>query len=177
MISEPLLILAYSLFGINVCVILICAVWLVLHWKTDEVRVSQPSFLLLVLLGCIISSSTILAMAQEDTNGNDPDSACMSIPILYSVGFCITFGTLFAKIRRVYIIYKSSAKMKRIRVTMWENVTVIGSVLLIDAVILIVWSVVDPLRWYRVIIAADQYGEALESQGTYFQYHQVLNEF
>jgi len=44
---------------------------------------------------------------------------------------------------------------------------VIGCVLLVDVTILIVWTVVDPLKWQRTIIAADQFGEPLESQGTY----------
>jgi hypothetical protein len=91
MISPTLKLIAYIMFGINLLAIIICGSWL--YWQRDspQVRVSQPFFLALVLLGCAVSSSTILAMAQED-DGDGPVAACMTIPWLYSVGFSITFG-------------------------------------------------------------------------------------
>ncbi|CAB9504119.1 acid type B receptor subunit 2 [Seminavis robusta] len=161
MIPQSLKIMAYCLLGINAVLIAGCALWLALHWNSQQVRISQPDFLLLVLLGCAISSSTIIALAQEDSTSNH----CMLIPWLYSVGFCVTFGTLFAKIRRVYIIFKSSAEMKRVTVTFVENLVVIGSVLFVDIIILVVWTFVDPLVWQRSVITADQFGEPLESVG------------
>jgi hypothetical protein len=78
----------YGLFGFNLLVISICAAWIIRYRNTAEVRFSQPFFLMLVLLGCLISSSTIVAMAKESS-----DAACMAVPWLYSVGFCCTFGT------------------------------------------------------------------------------------
>lgn len=95
---------AYILFGINVGVISFCAGWLVIYRKSEQVKASQPFFLMLVLVGCLISSSTLLALIQEDERGVAAP-ACMAIPWTYSVGFCVTFGTLFAKIRRVYLIF------------------------------------------------------------------------
>jgi hypothetical protein len=41
----------------------------------------------------------------------------------------------------------------------------IGVVLLMDVIILILWSVLDPLQWQRVVIQEDVFGDALESQG------------
>ena len=144
MIPHVLKVFGYVMFGINVATIIGCA-WR-LFWKreTTQVKVSQPFFLVFVLLGCLISSSTILAMAQED-DGDGPVPACMAIPWLYSVGFSITFGTLFAKIRRVYIIFKSAMQMRRNIVTFQETLGVIGAVLSVDITVLIVWTLVDPL--------------------------------
>lgn len=79
LIPSSLKILAYTMFALNVAFIVGCAGWLFSHWSSDEVRASQPHFLLLVLLGCLISTSTIVAMAQEDDS-----PACMTIPWLYS---------------------------------------------------------------------------------------------
>ena len=109
MIPTSLKGLAYALFGINVMVLVVCAVWLISYWNSDQVQASQPFFLLLVLLGCLVSSSTILALAQEDHNEGEGHDLCMFIPWLYSVGFSITFGTLFAKIRRVYVLFTTQA--------------------------------------------------------------------
>jgi len=164
MIPMVLKVLAYGMFGINCVTILVCGAWLIWKRKSTQVRVSQPFFLNLVLLGCLISSSTIIVLAEED-EGEGPVHACMAIPWLYSVGFCITFGTLFAKIRRVYIIFKSAMDMRRNTVSMQETMIVIGAVLVVDVAILLVWTTVDPLEWQRTISSMTQLGEPLESEG------------
>ncbi|CAB9512670.1 acid type B receptor subunit 2 [Seminavis robusta] len=155
----------YALAGINVCLVLFCAVWLCWQRRRAQVQMAQPSFLSLILLGCLISTSTIIDMAQQDA-GDGPVYACMAIPWGYSVGFCITFGALFARIRKVYILVKSAAQMKRVRVSVMETLQIVGGVLLIDVSILVVWSAVDPLRWNRQVISEDQFGNALESVGS-----------
>jgi 7 transmembrane sweet-taste receptor of 3 GCPR/Bacterial extracellular solute-binding proteins, family 3 len=124
------------------------------------------------------SFSTSQGELEEGLDGNDyvfatnapvysnpPRIACMAIPWLYSVGFCITFGTLFAKIRRVYLIFRAAAAMRRLRVSVRETVSVVAGVLLVDVLILTVWTVVDPLQWERTTLTADKYGVSLTSQG------------
>ena len=71
------------LFGINVITSCICIIWLWIYRKSIIVKVAQPFFLCMVLFGCLISSSTIIALGEED--GSAP--GCMAIPWLYSVGF------------------------------------------------------------------------------------------
>ena len=70
---------AYGMLLLNVLAIAACGSWLWVHRHTAPVRVSQPFFLVLVLLGCLISSSTIVALAQEDEDGGEVP-ACMAIP-------------------------------------------------------------------------------------------------
>ena len=82
MIPPVLKILAYCMFFFNMIVIIACGVWLYIHRKRTQIRVSQPFFLVMVLVGCLISSSTIIALAQED-EGSGPVPACMAIPWLY----------------------------------------------------------------------------------------------
>ena len=57
--------------------------------NTPQVKVAQPLFLKLVLLGCIVSSSTIIAMSIEDEGADKRDGdgprvnvvpACAMIP-------------------------------------------------------------------------------------------------
>lgn len=57
------------------------------------------------------------------------------------------------------------AGSRKNRVTFKETLSVIGFVLLVDVFILTVWTVVDPLEWQRTVIAADQFGAPLESEG------------
>lgn len=80
----------------------------------------------------------------------------------------MTFGTLFAKIRRVYAIFKSAARPGAGRisaVTFQETICVVGIVLLIDVFILVIWTTMSPLEWKRFIITQDQFGVSLESEG------------
>ncbi|CAB9504877.1 acid type B receptor subunit 2 [Seminavis robusta] len=176
LIPQYMIIIAYTMLGINVMAILLCALWLFWQRNSVQVRVSQPFFLALVLVGCFISSSTILALSQED-EGDGSVPACMAIPWLYSVGFSITFGTLFAKILRVYAIFKKAADnrvghgasvsgtSRSNIISASETVGIIGGVLFVDCIILVVWTFVDPLQWERTVISADQFGAPLESEG------------
>jgi len=164
LIRPALIAVGYTFFGINVALVMLCALWLHLRRVSPQVRVAQPFFLQLVLLGVLVSSSTIVALAQEDP-GDGPVYACMAIPWLYSVGFCITFGTLFAKIRRVHRLFRASARMARAQITATDTLLQIGKILFVDVVILSVWTGVDQLRWERTVLMTDVYGNPLSSQG------------
>ncbi|CAB9516314.1 acid type B receptor subunit 2 [Seminavis robusta] len=166
LIPNSLVIVCYVMVGINFLAVAICGVWLIWNRNTPQVRVSQPIFLGLVLLGCVISTSTIFALAQEhDGSESASEPACMAIPWLYSVGFSITFASLFSKIRRVYLLFRAAATMTRVSVTAKETFFIVGGVLLIDVTILTVWTILDPLEWHREALTVDQYGYTLSSQG------------
>lgn len=85
LIPLPLKIIAFVMVALNFTVVGLCGLWLYLKRNTTQVRVSQPIFLSLILFGCLISTSTIFALAQED-EGSGPVPGCMAIPWLYSVG-------------------------------------------------------------------------------------------
>lgn len=82
LIPQPLKIISYVMVAINFLAVAICGLWLFLNRNTAQVKVSQPHFLSLILVGCLISTSTILALAQD----GDGHEGCMAIPWLYSVG-------------------------------------------------------------------------------------------
>jgi len=155
--------MVWSLFGVNCICIVSGALWLFWKRTSPQVRISQPFFLCLVLVGCLISSSALIPLSTEDGANGIPK--CMATPWLYSVGFSITFGTLFAKIRRVYIIFKSAANMQRQKVTFSETIAITGLVLFFDMTILTVWTVVDPLEFVRTTLSEDKFGVPLESEG------------
>ena len=118
----------------------------------------------MILTGCVISTSTIFAMAQQ-AEGKGPVRSCAAIPWLYSVGFCLTFGALFARIKRIYKLLQSAVEMKRIQISAKETLLSVAVVLLIDVIILSIWTGVDPLQWTRNITSSDIFGDPLESEG------------
>jgi hypothetical protein len=106
-----------------------------------------------------------------------------------------TLGTLFAKIRRVYLTFQRAATHRNAssvintpttssnsnsynntfnasrnaaHVSFRETLLVIGVVTLVDVGILVAWTVVDPLKWERVVLQADKFGVSLESQGYWY---------
>jgi len=159
---------AWMFVGTSFFTVVVCAIWLFWKRHTTQIEAAQPLFLGLVLVGCTISTSTIIALAQESTDDAPTDNdvpACMAIPWLYSVGFCITFGALFAKIRRVSLLFSAAEQLQRTRVTTASTLTVLAVILLIDVTILIVWTVVSPQEWQRTVLIQDKYGEPLSSVG------------
>eukprot|EP00797_Seminavis_robusta_P006117 Sro1407_g269990.2 (666) ;mRNA; f:3342-5341 len=168
-IPTGIVVASAVMFVVNISVCIACAGWLYQNRNLTQVKLMQPFFLVLVLCGCAISSSTILAFLfqQDDPNDDSGDlvGACMVAPFLYSIGFCITFGTLFAKLRRVYILFSSAVNMRRYIVSSSETLACIGALVLIDGIILVTWTIVDPLTFQRQVVTEDIFGYPLESVG------------
>jgi ABC-type branched-subunit amino acid transport system substrate-binding protein len=168
LIPGPMKALAMLMFSINMLASIGGFIWVFIHRAEPRVMASQPFFLYLLVIGCMISSSTIIPMGSENSDGTDLDSvnaACAIFPWLYSIGFCITFGTLFAKIWRIHKIFAAAAKLKRARVSIPETLQMIAGLLLLDAVILGVWTAQDPLTWKREVLTSDTAGYPLTSAG------------
>ncbi|CAB9527849.1 acid type B receptor subunit 2 [Seminavis robusta] len=148
---------AYTLVAITFVTAFGLALWVVYNRNGAQLKAAQPFFLGSVLVGAVISTSTVIAMAQE--------GYCMAVPWLYSVGFCITFGSLFARIWRVYVLMTSAVEMRRVTLSTKETFGWVCLVLTVDIVILVAWTAVDPLEWTRETISSDKFGEPLESVG------------
>ena len=86
LISTALVVLGYIFFSTNIVACILCAMWLHSKRSSKQEQVSQPFFLYLVLLGCTVSSSTIVLMVQQDA-GNGPVIACVFIPWFFTIGF------------------------------------------------------------------------------------------
>ena len=158
------IIIGYIFFGFNMILVIFCFAWVCKNRSNANVTVAQPTLLQLVLVGCLVSSSTILALMQQAEPGETVGS-CMAIPWLYSIGFCITFGTLFARIYRVHKVVYASARMRRVNVDVRAALQWIAMILVVDLTILMVWQVQDPLKWKRIVLSQDKFGEVLSSVG------------
>jgi ABC-type branched-subunit amino acid transport system substrate-binding protein len=172
-----------ALWAINVCIGLAFIIWAFVKRTHAVVIASQRSFLTLIAVGTIISSSAILPIVFDDEdiindatyyNRSDDVSlrgayqkaniACMSTVVLYSVGFVLTYSSLACKIYRVKKIF-NNPKMKKVTVTAGQLVLVIGVCLAIDLAIIIAWFATAPLVYTRKIIERDYYGSPLISTG------------
>lgn len=164
MIPPSLIKVCYVLAGINLVLVAVCAAWVFKNRKRSHIRMAQPMFLAMILVGCVISTSSVFAMAQQDS-GDGPVPVCAAIPWLYSIGFSLTFGAMYARIRRIYKVLRHSVDLKRVTISARETILTAMLVFGIDVIILTLWTIADPLKWQRTITTADVFGAPLESEG------------
>ena len=120
----------------------------------------QPELLLLILFGCFVSSISIILLQIEGST-----VACMMRPWFWSLGFSVTCGAMYAKIHRVYKVFKNSVRMIRRQVTINEVLRPVIGMIAANAIILILWTVLYPLHWTRITVSEDGYGYVLSSTG------------
>ena len=93
------------------------------------------------------------------------DTSCMLSLWLYSLGFVLTFGSLFAKVYRVSKIFGGAKQLMRAVVKSKDMILPIAGVLVLDAAVLLAWTMYNPLKWYRFVLTEDQYKNPLTSIG------------
>jgi hypothetical protein len=125
--------------------------WLLWHRNDPVVRISQIEFMLLVCIGAIVSSSTIIALSWQ-AGSNDADSdldaasrACQAAPFLYTIGWVLQYGSLSAKSFRLHKIM-NHLSMQRVTVTAWETASFLLRILILDLVVVVVWTALHPLE-------------------------------
>jgi len=158
LMDSNLLPLGIVVFGfifwiVNNALALASAVWVFRNRTNPVVRVSQPTFLYVVCLGAAISSSTILALLVEagvDEDTSHANAACMTFPWLYSFGFVLLYSSLFAKSWKLGRIVNNK-KLRRVTISNVFLAKVILSLLLVDTIILLSWTLLDPLQWKRSV--------------------------
>lgn len=131
------------------------------------VRSSQPIFLGMMCTGCVILASTVIPMSMQEPLSQDSlDSWCMSIPWLASIGFSTAFSAIFTKTYRIQKLFHQSHGMQRATLRARDVVWISGVFLLVNVLMLSIWTVVGPLEWHRVELEnRDQYGRSVESYG------------
>lgn len=144
-----------------------CAWWTIRNREKRVVRRSQPIFLCMLCVGTFVMASTVGFQAfQEPFSQRALDFACMISPWLVSVGFTTTFAALFSKTWRINHVYKKAQKFKRVKVTVRDVLLPFAALCAVSVAVLTAWSVTDPLKWKRITISEDAYGQPTASYGT-----------
>jgi trehalose/maltose transport system substrate-binding protein len=127
--------------------------WIMMNLKNRVVNHSQPIFLVLVLIGVSLNTSTIIPflMDERSVEGCTPnkdnvvvdfqekcqeplDTACRSLPFTYMYGFVITFSALLVKLWRVEKIFNNT-QLRRLRINMCHLYSLIGCFLVLITII------------------------------------------
>ena len=169
---EELKYTGYITLGIVLMTSLLCVSWTLIYRNDIVVKASQPLFLLILVSGIVILSSTIIPLSF-DTDDHDSDisevfavGVCMGQPWLAFTGFTVIFAALFSKTWRVNKLFNSKKHHQRISVT-WKDVIAPFAVMsTCNVIILTCWTIIDPLRYTRLVgDGTDLWNRDIESYG------------
>jgi len=143
--------------------------WTRIHETHRVVRASQPIFLYVICLGCLLFASAILPLTIDPSVGQVTtrgcDVACQTVPWLLSIGFSLIFSALSAKTYRINMIMNQAVHFKRIQLQAWD----VGKKMLImvglNIAVLTLQTALAPLYWDYEVEVYDSFGQALEGYG------------
>ena len=126
---------------------------MITHIKDSVVKIGQPEFLFIICSRAIMSTSAIIPLTLAESGvGEDTAAAsrsCQAVPFLYSIGWVLMHSLLTAKSYQLTTVAAAATRMRRKKVTAKEMYRIIIAFLVLDAVIMIAWQVVDPLLYIR----------------------------
>lgn len=136
-------------------VVLLCSIfftsWVIWKRQLRIVKTLQPFFLVMISMGVLVMGSAIIPLSIDDENFSRRgcDIACMAVPWLLSMGFTIAMAALFSKLWRINKLFTNSG-LRRMKVEEKDVMAPFAVLFTLNFIFLLVWTVVDPLQWYRV---------------------------
>ena len=130
-VPDALIGVVYGVYSVLAVAILYFGYWVYVNKPSIVVRLAQPFFLYLVLLGCAVGITTLVPLTFDhssyDINYHDPnlthksfprlDAACEAQLWLLATGFAITFPALFVKTWRLAKIVEAGQTLRRIKIS------------------------------------------------------------
>lgn len=146
--------------------------WTLFNRSTRVIQASQPIFLVMIAFGVLILASALIPLSFDDDGLSDMISdskavgICMSIPWLAFNGFGIIFSATLAKTWRVNKLFGSTNTGGRIQVTEKDVIAPAAVVIVLNNIVLICWTVLDPLTYERNFeLGTDLWNRDLASKG------------
>jgi ABC-type sugar transport system substrate-binding protein len=162
-------ILGYVLFCILASLSIVVMAWVLMKRKTYIVRASQPIFLIVVAVGALIMSSSIIPIGFDNENYSVGacSAACIATPWLLSIGFSTVFSALFSKLWRINRVVESAQRFNKQVVTVRDVILPFCLLMVANLIILICWTVVAPLEYVRRDdLGTDPWNRVISSYGT-----------
>ncbi|KAH9253212.1 hypothetical protein BASA81_008894 [Batrachochytrium salamandrivorans] len=168
----------YAVMGLELFLFLGLAVWTIMNRNRKLIRNSSPLFMIQVLVGCALMATTIIPLSFQDdylipravtlevlaVEDEWLNAACVTDPILFSMGFFIAFSAIFLKAWRLIRIFNNN-KLKNLflkdrQLMLYQAVVVIAAV-----VLNVLWAGIDPMFWQRSAKYTNDQGLVVGSMG------------
>jgi hypothetical protein len=165
-LGTPLRSMGLAMTGLIFLMSIGCSFWVLQNKGKRIVRASQPIFLWLICLGTMLMGSSLipLSLGDEVLSVQGADTACMTIPWLISLGWCVSFSALFSKTKRINTIFYNP-RFKRIKVEAVDVMRPMAILLILNVTILGTWTGLSPFSWERKVVSYDDFGRPEESVG------------
>ena len=155
----------YTMSAIVLLSSLSLAVWTLFQQRKEShvIRAAQPIFLHMICLGSFLMGLAIIPAGLDDRS-EYVDFGCTATPWLLSLGWCITFSSLFSKTLRINKVFHNP-RFRRVVVTVQDVIRPMIVMVILNVAILLAWSIWSPMRWQRMARAFDKYGRIVDSRG------------
>ncbi|XP_060073113.1 gamma-aminobutyric acid type B receptor subunit 2-like [Ylistrum balloti] len=156
--------LSYSVMTLAACGVIFTCFLLGVNVKFRHrkiMKMSSPKVNYLICSGSIVLYTSSLLHGVEVIENRAEGSlavVCILKSWFLSIGFTASYGALIAKAWRIHKII-TYAKYKKQNIKDWLLFLIIAILLLFDAIILITWLIVDPLRYQLVNGTKEDYGQ------------------
>ncbi|CAN8002636.1 unnamed protein product, partial [Ixodes hexagonus] len=134
-----------AFIGVVLAIGLLVFNWIFRHSRC--IQLSHPMCNNIMLIGTILCLVCVclLGLDRQFVSEFRHAHVCQARSWLLAIGFTLSFGAMFSKIWRVHrLTTKSESESKKVE--SWKLYGMLGAMVLIDAVILTAWQVVDPMR-------------------------------
>eukprot|EP00512_Aurantiochytrium_limacinum_P000835 CAMPEP_0171485924 /NCGR_PEP_ID=MMETSP0958-20121227/808_1 /TAXON_ID=87120 /ORGANISM="Aurantiochytrium limacinum, Strain ATCCMYA-1381" /LENGTH=1126 /DNA_ID=CAMNT_0012018753 /DNA_START=176 /DNA_END=3556 /DNA_ORIENTATION=- len=168
LIGKEYRIVANTVVAMVFCICIALAVWVFINRRTHVVRKSQPEFLFIFLFGICMAISSVIAYTYPDTQASGDASAgvaCNAFLWLLSLGTTTTATAIILKLYRIMRIFHNPS-LRLLLITASSLFKVLATVLIINIILLIVPSVIDPMTWKRIVVVEDNFGNPAVSYAT-----------
>jgi hypothetical protein len=129
---------SWALAGIVMALSLAFAAWTIANRNNPQVRASQPTFLVLVCIGTLmVGVSMVLSSYQYYSTV----SYCMVHVWLLSLGVSLVFAALFAKTWRIFQVFKSACRFRRVEIRAKDVMYPIVIICGLEIAVLTAWTV------------------------------------
>ncbi len=159
----------YAAAAVVISTAIFFAAWVYYRRQTRLVSSMQPLFLVTLCFGVALMGSSLIALSIDDGVASQAgcDIACMSRPWLLSLGCTISVTALYSKLRRINKLFHCQ-QFRRVKVREKDVVFPTVMIILLNLVLLIIWTVKDPIRWDRTEVEEqpwNTYGKCLVGDG------------
>eukprot|EP00013_Stygamoeba_regulata_P009498 CAMPEP_0177681368 /NCGR_PEP_ID=MMETSP0447-20121125/30680_1 /TAXON_ID=0 /ORGANISM="Stygamoeba regulata, Strain BSH-02190019" /LENGTH=544 /DNA_ID=CAMNT_0019190783 /DNA_START=237 /DNA_END=1867 /DNA_ORIENTATION=- len=138
LLPKGLTITAQVLASVVILLAVVCIVLLFVFRDNPVIRCASPIFCVAMCIGSIVMLISVYFLSHT------PNSAtCILFPWFVSIGFTLFYGNLLAKSARVYWLFRSMKHFRAIQVRARHFMPVVGVFLLIDIIMLVLFTSID----------------------------------
>jgi hypothetical protein len=157
-VHDSVEIVIFVLAAISIASSVLFAYWTFNYRKTQIVRRSQPEFLWIMCLGCILSSSVPIIISY------DSSESCKAAWMVYAVGFSVSIGSLSAKTIRIWRMIDAAKSLRFMRLSFFDATPPLLFILVVDVVLAYIMIKEGNVYYAETDVDMDEYERVLKRE-------------